>query len=587
MLQVGPMPVQPMGGALRPPTGMNLNGIGGGAPLGAPMMGGFRPTTGMVPGGPDAMRPGTTATGGMGSGPPRTAVGPGRQVMDKSYFLNELRQKNKEIMLEVEKMRKEIDDKMMGNQQFDQIERKYAAVTQEVKEKQGELADQNIILDVVGTGGPLDDLRHKTQVLRDRNAQERLQVDAVFGERIAVESSAKELESQVAHHQEEMKRKLNDLPMLKQKEYQALAEENGKLQEEVARLEQELEATTHELHHLEHELSRDQVKQRALALQEKLSQLTARRYELEEEEKKLSLSPEAQRAQLKEQIRRDKADISRAESQITELQQAIRREESKLQGVRMDLSEQQGGLEDADKYDKLVQKERDLTEFIENFEPRRAGVLNDCAGRQANIVQILERVSRHLQIKGNMPDQRRFKEMQDELEYKKVQVQNAAMTSDRLKEERALRQQELEKISTLEEKIEVELRGLAEKTDAMQKEMETFSDLEKLKLEAEELKRKLERDAVSYGARKDALRSMVSEKNEKYEAKKEQLQRNDVFSVLEKLEVKIRTAEQHIFSMSEYISSKEAETDYGALMGNINGLYEELNQELQKRAMYT
>ena len=73
--------------------------------------------------------------------------------------------------------------------------------------------------------------------------------------------------------------------------------------------------------------------------------------------------------------------------------------------------------------------------------PCAVGALNDCAAKQANIVQILERVSRHLQIKGNMPNQRRFKEMQDELEYKKVQVQNAAMTSDRLREEREMRQQ--------------------------------------------------------------------------------------------------------------------------------------------------
>ena len=52
----GMAPVAPMGGALRPPTGMHL---GAGAPLGAPGMGsigggggggGFRPTTGMMPG---------------------------------------------------------------------------------------------------------------------------------------------------------------------------------------------------------------------------------------------------------------------------------------------------------------------------------------------------------------------------------------------------------------------------------------------------------------------------------------------------------------------------------------------------------
>ena len=74
-------------------------------------------------------------------------------------------------------------------------------------------------------------------------------------------------------------------------------------------------------------------------------------------------------------------------------------------------------------------------------EALRAGVLNECAAKQANVVAILERVSRHLSMKGNMPDQHRFKEMQDELEYKKVQVQNAAMTSERLRQEREMRQQ--------------------------------------------------------------------------------------------------------------------------------------------------
>ena len=38
-------------------------------------------------------------------------------------------------------------------------------------------------------------------MLQERNAQERLQVDAVFGERIQAESSIKELEAQVTHHQ--------------------------------------------------------------------------------------------------------------------------------------------------------------------------------------------------------------------------------------------------------------------------------------------------------------------------------------------------------------------------------------------------
>ena len=37
----------------------------------------------------------------------------------------------------------------------------------------------------------------------------------------------------------------------------------------------------------------------------------------------------------------------------------------------------------------------------------------------------------------------------------------------------------------------------------------------------------------------------------------------------------------------EYINAKEAETDYGALTRNLDEVWETLNAELQKRAMYT
>ena len=88
----------------------------------------------------------------------------------------------------------------------------------------------------------------------------------------------------------------------------------------------------------------------------------------------------------------------------------------------MDLSEQQGGLDEADKYEQLLRQERELTTFIEGFDSSRAATLNDIAAKQANTTGLLEKVSRHLQLQGNMPNQKRFKEMQDELEYKKQQV---------------------------------------------------------------------------------------------------------------------------------------------------------------------
>ena len=179
-------------------------------------------------------------------------------------------------------------------------------------------------------------------------------MDAVFNERIAVEQSAKELEAQVRSYQEKTKGMIDQLPPARRREYESLAERNATLQAEVAKMEAALEKASSELSAAEHELARDQIKQRELALRDTLSSLTARKRELKTDEERLKLSPIDQRARLKEQIRAHNEEIAAAEIEIAELQKLVRKGESKLQEVRVDLNDQrgEGGLDDADKYDK-------------------------------------------------------------------------------------------------------------------------------------------------------------------------------------------------------------------------------------------
>jgi len=84
-----PGQIAPMSGGARPPP-TALGALGG---LGGPS-GGFRPPTGMSAMGAIPDRPMTGAGGIAGRAP---TGGPGRQVLDKSYYLSELRTKNKEL----------------------------------------------------------------------------------------------------------------------------------------------------------------------------------------------------------------------------------------------------------------------------------------------------------------------------------------------------------------------------------------------------------------------------------------------------------------------------------------------------------
>eukprot|EP00983_Pelagomonas_calceolata_P071942 1151457-Pelagomonas_calceolata.AAC.7 len=135
------------------------------------------------------------------------------------------------------------------------------------------------------------------------------------------------------------------------------------------------------------------------------------------------------------------------------------------------------------------------------------------------------------------------------------------MTQERLKEELLMRQNELEKIDTLEEKIKSELQQLAEKSEQIQKQTTEFADVsqggahkcksqqgplraatgqavcagttnirampvEEMRTKAEANKARLEQQQVKLLQRKDMLRQIVGEKTVKYQAKKAQLQEN-------------------------------------------------------------
>lgn len=78
----------------------------------------------------------------------KTAIGgPGRQIYDRSYYLNLLKQKNTEIMNEINKMKSEVEEINKDNSTYMTLERKYETLIKDVRKYEGELADYNLALD--------------------------------------------------------------------------------------------------------------------------------------------------------------------------------------------------------------------------------------------------------------------------------------------------------------------------------------------------------------------------------------------------------------------------------------------------------
>jgi intraflagellar transport protein 74 len=73
--------------------------------------------------------------------------GPGRQIYDRTYYINLLKNKNNEIIQEINKMKQEVEDINKDNTTYLTLERKYEALIKDVRKYEGELADYNLALD--------------------------------------------------------------------------------------------------------------------------------------------------------------------------------------------------------------------------------------------------------------------------------------------------------------------------------------------------------------------------------------------------------------------------------------------------------
>ena len=98
-----------------------------------------------------------------------------------------------------------------------------------------------------------------------------------------------------------------------------------------------------------------------------------------------------------------------------------------------------------------------------------------------------------------------------------------------------------------------------------------------MKRKAEVTRARLETLRVALHKRKDLLRVIVAEKALKHQAKKAQLQENNITITLDKLEQKLRTINSNNYQMADFIKTKESETNCKSLAMSITHLSEEIN----------
>ena len=95
--------------------------------------------------------------------------------------------------------------------------------------------------------------------------------------------------------------------------------------------------------------------------------------------------------------------------------------------------------------------------------------------------------------------------MKEDLAFKEGEVEKSRNTLDGLNREHQQLTMNLEKIEALEDKIKTEMTTLKEKMGRMDEEMVTFSDLDRLRQEAEEKRQRLEQERTELQGRREGV----------------------------------------------------------------------------------
>ncbi|XP_071436953.1 intraflagellar transport protein 74 homolog isoform X2 [Pithys albifrons albifrons] len=510
----------------------------------------------------------------------KTAVkGPQRQIMDKTYYLGVLRSKTNELTTEINRLQEEVEMYKQEKSVYLSYEKRAEALAGEIKEFQGQLADFNMVVDILNTSIDMAEVIRDCNMLKVQNDQDAQSMDKIFTERQVTEKLIQAIEEDTEREKVVADDIMKDMSQENQAKYMEMKTANEKLSQELVVQQQELDVLNVKEESLRAEIAQSGVKQEAMQLYEKLHALKEHRDQMIAEDKNME-SPRKERERLLKQVKDDSQKIASMERQLTEVKEKTNHFKKVIQQLDMDVENHRG--EENSKYKELKKKEESIDNFLETFEEVKNQEFERKTQIEANIVALLEHSSRNLNHMKHITSvtNQELKIMQEDLTFKSNEMQKSQSTAKNLVTESQKLQMDLQKMELLEGKMVGELTSLKEKIEQAKAELEVYSNLPALKASGEEKEKRLQDDKEKLTKRSHSFKNVMEHLNTKYEMLKRELQENETHSQLTNLERKWQYHEQNNFMMKEFIATKSQESDYQPVMKNVRMLVREYNKAL-------
>jgi intraflagellar transport protein 74 len=450
----------------------------------------------------------------------RTAAA-SRQVADKSFFIGILREKINYTMKEIERLRGEIEQRKRGQSIQIALAEQVNDLRAQIASSEAELADYNVLADRAASGVSADDMAVSFQELEQANNRHEQEVNGLFREKRELDTIVVEQESQV----------------------QAMMRGAGS---------PELQEMAKEIERLDSQCG--QLRGGAGDLQGK------------------------SREQLLAMVKDATARIGDCDREIQDEQRAVAYVQNQLK--QLDESESDLQTDRGQQYLKLKQREEEMALFMQNFPRSVEQAKDDLLQCQRRVFDLLAISSRDLESMAEMPSIDNMKQLENDLEHKRRQLDDARSTAEKLMLEVEQRRQEYDNLSNVDVKITEEIQVIKQQMKQMEDELPNFSDVEAIREEGEVKKARLTKEREQLRVHLHQLRKATNGLASKYNETRSQLRTNDVNNKLHELEKEIRARAAENFAIIECIEDNRRRSNYSLIKRSSMSVVNEINNLL-------
>jgi DNA repair exonuclease SbcCD ATPase subunit len=436
---------------------------------------------------------------------------------------------------------------------------------------EGELADLNLAFDKFRSQTNISDIKNQVTIIRARNELLSQEIDQVFTNRKSVERKIQEISDLTASIDNELQQRLLATAPDKAQEISALRNRHETLQNSLPELKANLAQLRSSLNAAEQRLKNDPVRAKLESLAKTKVKLVEERQRLLKEAERASLTPAEQRDLLAAQIKSDTEILAKLEAETGAKRKASEAVRQRIPEIEKELSGNHETSEEYTKLEILLKKDKEMEEFLKDFDKNKAKAVADQQNAQAKILQNLDILSRNLQsaeLAGELAEEASLAQIGDSVVL--------------LRQEISKRRAELQKLEALNPAKEIaELkRELEEKKDEMTNKFsradefirEQEREIENLVNERIASEKTLSialQDAARAQSAVDGIRKKA-ESNPNYKKAKEDL-------------AKLAAQQEKVYKLKEELFRRTAEIDYSVLKSEVMALTDSINQSLVRQ----